>query len=102
MIKRVTKPDHRAIGYCRVSTADQADLGVSLDAQTERIRGCLRETRALQPCGPAFEDKNRARDISWHGMGLSAFLPSNPWEVVEACGKGLELIRKLYQSSANR
>jgi hypothetical protein len=30
---------HRAIGYCRVSTADQADFGVSLDAQTEKIRG---------------------------------------------------------------
>jgi predicted site-specific integrase-resolvase len=29
---------HRAYGYCRVSTADQADFGVSLDAQTERIR----------------------------------------------------------------
>ena len=29
---------HRAIGYCRVSTADQADFGVSLDAQTEKIR----------------------------------------------------------------
>ncbi|BDU74897.1 recombinase family protein [Mesoterricola silvestris] len=29
----------RAYGYVRVSTADQADFGVSLDAQTERIRG---------------------------------------------------------------
>jgi len=41
---RPTKPKEstRAHGYCRVSTADQADFGVSLDAQTERIRGwCL-------------------------------------------------------------
>lgn len=30
---------HRAFGYCRVSTSDQADFGVSLDAQTERIKG---------------------------------------------------------------
>ena len=30
---------HRAIGYVRVSTSDQADFGVSLDAQTEKIRG---------------------------------------------------------------
>lgn len=29
----------RAIGYCRVSTTDQADFGVSLDAQTEKIHG---------------------------------------------------------------
>lgn len=28
----------QATGYCRVSTTDQADFGVSLDAQTERIR----------------------------------------------------------------
>lgn len=28
----------RVIGYCRVSTTDQADNGVSLDAQTEKIR----------------------------------------------------------------
>src|SRR4030095_3837128 len=28
----------RAIGYCRVSTDGQADRGVSLDAQAEKIR----------------------------------------------------------------
>ncbi len=28
----------RAIGYARVSTSDQADFGVSLDAQTEKVR----------------------------------------------------------------
>lgn len=39
---RKTNERHRAIGYVRVSTADQADFGVSLEAQTERIRGwCL-------------------------------------------------------------
>lgn len=36
---RPPKGTHRAYGYVRVSTADQADFGVSLDAQTERIRG---------------------------------------------------------------
>lgn len=39
MTKRAKQSNHRAIGYCRVSTADQADFGVSLDAQTEKIRG---------------------------------------------------------------
>lgn len=39
MTRRAAQPNHRAIGYCRVSTADQADFGVSLDAQTEKIRG---------------------------------------------------------------
>ncbi len=39
MIKKMTQRNHRAIGYARVSTADQADFGVSLDAQTEKIRG---------------------------------------------------------------
>ena len=39
MIKRVKQANRRAIGYCRVSTADQADFGVSLDAQAEKIRG---------------------------------------------------------------
>lgn len=34
-----TKRLGRVIGYCRVSTTDQADFGVSLDAQTEKIRG---------------------------------------------------------------
>lgn len=29
----------RAYGYSRVSTSEQADFGVSLDAQTEKIRG---------------------------------------------------------------
>ena len=29
----------QAIGYVRVSTTDQADFGVSLDAQTEKIKG---------------------------------------------------------------
>jgi DNA invertase Pin-like site-specific DNA recombinase len=38
MVEKKTKAAHRAIGYCRVSTSDQADFGVSLDAQTERIR----------------------------------------------------------------
>ncbi len=37
MIGKMTKNRHRAYGYCRVSTADQADFGVSLDAQTEKI-----------------------------------------------------------------
>ncbi len=38
----------RAIGYCRVSTTDQADFGVSLDAQTEKIRGwCIANTYEL-------------------------------------------------------
>jgi DNA invertase Pin-like site-specific DNA recombinase len=36
---RQTKRQPRAIGYARVSTADQADAGVSLEAQMERIRG---------------------------------------------------------------
>lgn len=35
--KRLNRPSC-AIGYCRVSTSDQADFGVSLDAQTEKIR----------------------------------------------------------------
>lgn len=39
MVPRKPKINHRAIGYCRVSTTDQADFGVSLDAQTEKIRG---------------------------------------------------------------
>jgi site-specific DNA recombinase len=34
----------RVIGYCRVSTADQAAEGVSLDAQRERIAGWARST----------------------------------------------------------
>lgn len=39
---RQTNRQHRAIGYARVSTVDQADSGVSLEAQMERIRGwCL-------------------------------------------------------------
>ena len=33
--RTVTK---RVVGYCRVSTDKQADGGVSLDAQTEKIR----------------------------------------------------------------
>lgn len=36
---RQPKGTLRAYGYVRVSTADQADFGVSLDAQTERIKG---------------------------------------------------------------
>jgi DNA invertase Pin-like site-specific DNA recombinase len=39
MIEKKMNSTHRAIGYCRVSTSDQADFGVSLDAQTERIKG---------------------------------------------------------------
>lgn len=39
MTNRAVQSNRRAIGYCRVSTADQADFGVSLDAQTEKIRG---------------------------------------------------------------
>lgn len=39
MARSAAQSNHRAIGYCRVSTADQADFGVSLDAQTEKIRG---------------------------------------------------------------
>lgn len=38
MVRKKTTTPARVIGYCRVSTADQADFGVSLDAQTERIR----------------------------------------------------------------
>ena len=38
MKAKQAQAQHRAIGYCRVSTADQADFGVSLDAQTEKIR----------------------------------------------------------------
>ncbi len=42
MSAKQVKEQHRAVGYVRVSTADQADFGVSLDAQTEKIRGwCL-------------------------------------------------------------
>lgn len=39
MTLRSRKLNHRAVGYCRVSTADQADNGVSLDAQRDRIQG---------------------------------------------------------------
>ena len=39
MNHRKDKNHHRAYGYCRVSTPGQADFGVSLDAQTEKIRG---------------------------------------------------------------
>jgi DNA invertase Pin-like site-specific DNA recombinase len=39
MIKKMSNRNHRAVGYVRVSTSDQADFGVSLDAQTEKIRG---------------------------------------------------------------
>lgn len=39
MNAKKAKQDHRAIGYVRVSTTDQADNGVSLDAQTEKISG---------------------------------------------------------------
>lgn len=39
MTKEGTRTRHQAFGYARVSTADQAEQGVSLDAQTERIRG---------------------------------------------------------------
>lgn len=42
MVSRRTVRNHRAVGYARVSTSDQADNGVSLDAQTERIRGWCR------------------------------------------------------------
>lgn len=42
MNEKKTKTSRRALGYCRVSTLDQADFGVSLDAQTEKIRAwCL-------------------------------------------------------------
>lgn len=45
---RKPKMNHRAIGYCRVSTTDQADFGVSLDAQTEKIQSwCLANTYEL-------------------------------------------------------
>lgn len=39
MIARKRQQAPRAIGYVRVSTTDQADNGVSLEAQAERIRG---------------------------------------------------------------
>nr|WP_320133185.1 recombinase family protein [uncultured Holophaga sp.] len=39
MNAKKAKTPGRVIGYCRVSTSDQADFGVSLDAQTEKIRG---------------------------------------------------------------
>lgn len=38
-MKKMPRMNQRAFGYARVSTVDQADQGVSLDAQTERIRG---------------------------------------------------------------
>ena len=37
MAKRTTANDRTAVIYLRVSTADQAEHGVSLDAQTERL-----------------------------------------------------------------
>lgn len=37
MSAKKCKRAFRAIGYCRVSTIDQAEFGVSLDAQTEKI-----------------------------------------------------------------
>lgn len=36
---RTHQPQPQALGYARVSTVDQADHGVSLEAQQERIRG---------------------------------------------------------------
>ena len=42
MIEKKTNRSRRAHGYVRVSTTDQAEFGVSLDAQTEKIRAwCL-------------------------------------------------------------
>lgn len=38
MVERKVVGSPQAVAYCRVSTADQADFGVSLDAQTEKIR----------------------------------------------------------------
>ena len=38
MNARKAKSEHRAIGYIRVSTTDQADHGVSLEAQEGRVR----------------------------------------------------------------
>ena len=37
MAKRTTANDRTAVIYLRVSTADQAEHGVSLDAQQERL-----------------------------------------------------------------
>ncbi len=42
MIAKKTNKPGQALGYVRVSTTDQADFGVSLEAQSEKIRGwCL-------------------------------------------------------------
>ncbi len=38
MAKRTVAASNAAIGYIRVSTQEQADYGVSLDAQDARIR----------------------------------------------------------------
>lgn len=42
MVPRQPRKQPRSHGCVRVSTTDQADFGVSLDAQTERIQGWCR------------------------------------------------------------
>jgi len=50
-VQEVTSPGRTAVGYVRVSTEEQSQAGVSLDAQTERIRDYCRfngyELRAI-------------------------------------------------------
>ncbi len=56
----------RIIGYARVSTNDQAENGVSLDAQAEKIRAYCKATGSQ--CVGIIEDDASAKDLKRPGL----------------------------------
>ncbi len=57
----------RIIGYVRVSTNDQAENGVSLDAQAEKIRAYCKATGS-QCVGIVPDDGASAKDLKRPGL----------------------------------
>ena len=64
----------RIVGYCRVSTADQALEGVSLDAQRARIGAWCAATAAELDPADVFEDAGISGKRADNRPGLSAAL----------------------------
>lgn len=57
----------RAVGYVRVSTEHQADRGVSLDAQTERIRA-MATVKAVELAEVIVDAGESAKDLKRPGL----------------------------------